>query len=156
MESVEFTARIVTPGEQLRTVDAGDPTTLAALLPLTAPADCQSIRVREQDLIPRLTGKFDAADILSALRAAGADSRHAQTIATVLGSATCAAEITAVDAERQPLHGAVAVFCSARGDVVSVPATAADGGAWLTIAPATARRVALGCADLAQRRRAVR
>lgn len=106
--------------------------------------------------MPRLEGVTDPADILAALRSAGIGGPDAQVFATALGSVTSAAEIVAVDDENNLLDGAVGVFCSPRGDVVSVPSTAADGGEWITLAPATPRRIALACDDLAQRRRAVR
>lgn len=156
MESVEFSARIVEPGQTVRRVEAGDPEALVGSLPLTKPIAAQSVRMRADDLLPLLNGVTDPADVLTALRSSGVVGSDAQTLAVALGTATSAAEIVAVDDENNLLAGAVGVFCSPRGDVVSIPSTAADGGEWITLAPATERRIVLGCDDLAQRRRAVR
>ena len=163
LRSVFFEVRVVDDG-RLRRVDAEDAPEVVAALRLTRPLSGSSVRVRAAELLPPLGGAAEPNAIASALRAAGVATDEAQLVAAALGSAVSTAEIVAVDVEGQVLPGAVAVFCSPRGDVVSVPSTAADGGKWFTLAPATPRRVALACADLAdaaqmgpaQRRRAAR
>lgn len=142
-----FEVRIVDEG-RLRRVDTGNAAGVVEALPLRQPLSGSSVRVRADDLLPQLAGADDSNGIVSALRAAGLDLSQAQLFAAALGSAGPTAEIVAVDVEGRVLPGAVAVFCSPRGDVVSVPSTAADGGRWFTLAPATPRRVALACADL--------
>ncbi|MFT4199429.1 ESX secretion-associated protein EspG [Gordonia sp. (in: high G+C Gram-positive bacteria)] len=156
MDSVVFCAHIVAPGEQMRRIESDDPAALVDALPLTGPVRCGSVRVRAGDLLPRLDGAHDAADVVTALHNAGAGGTDAATLAGVLGGASACAEIVAQDEAGRVLPGAVAVFCSTRGDAVTIPSTAADGATWFTVAPATARRIVQGCADLAQRRRAVR
>ncbi|GAB09032.1 hypothetical protein GOARA_026_00620 [Gordonia araii NBRC 100433] len=142
-----FEVRIVVPGVEIERVDCSDAEQVARAIPLTKPIGCQSIRVREVDLLPRLENASEPVDVLAALRAAGATGNDAAALAWALGAATSSAEIVVVDEEGRTLAGAVAVFCSPRGDVVSIPSVAADGGKWLTLAPATARRVARACAN---------
>lgn len=143
--------RMMRPGESPVMVESAGVDDLVAALPLTKPVACQSVRIREAELLPRIEGVSSPADVVTALRSAGVALPDAQVLAAVLGEADAMAEIVALDAQRRLLPGAVAVFCSPRGDVVSVPADAADGGVWLTLAPASARRIGLACADLAAR-----
>ncbi|GED98584.1 ESX secretion-associated protein EspG [Gordonia crocea] len=125
-------------------------------LPLTTPVACLSARVRAEELLPRLAAATDPAGVLAALCYTGVPIADAHVLAAALASATTVIEIVALDDGKRLLPGAVGVFCSPRGDVVSVPSTAADGAEWLTLTPATSRRVGLACAELVQRRRAVR
>lgn len=141
--------RVLRPGEAVTFAEASEVDELLASLSLTKPLACQSIRAREHEFLPRLEVATDASEILAVLRGTGAEARDADKLAAALGSATAIAEIVAVDDEQHVLPGAVAVFCSPRGDVVSIPSVAADGGRWLTLAPATRRRISLACVDLA-------
>ncbi len=150
-----FEIRLVGDGRQPCRIEVAGVDSAVAALPLTKPVACRSIRVREQELLPRLRGAQESVEVLAALRGAGIDGPDPTVVAAAIGAATSAAEIVALD-EGRLLPGAVAVFCSARGDVVTVPSMAADGGRWLTLAPATPHRVGLACADLFQRRRAAR
>lgn len=151
-----FEMRVLALGEPARLVESVEIDGVVMALPLSKPIVGRSVRVREDELLPRLETASDAAAIRSALCSAGADLCDAHVFAAALGSATTTAEIVVVDEEQRLGPGAVAVFCSRRGDAVSIPSVAADGGRWFTLAPATPRRIALACADLAQRRRAVR
>ena len=154
--AVVFQRRTIESGSAVHLLESSDIDDIVAGLSLTKPVGGQSVRVPAAELLPRLGGAANPTDVLSALLAAGIGPREAQPFAAVLGGATATVEIVALDDGQRLLPGAVGVFCSPRGDVVTVPSTAADGAEWLTLAPATPRRVGLACAELVQRRRAVR
>ncbi|MGC4936052.1 ESX secretion-associated protein EspG [Gordonia sp. DT30] len=125
----------------------------ARLLPTALELECGSVSAPALDVAEHLAGLRSATPIADELHAFGADSRSALVLGAVLADYRAAVEmrVSALDqhADRSVVaEGAVAVFYSARGCVLSAPSTSPDGRLWCSIKGGSDHRIAQAIAQL--------
>jgi hypothetical protein len=123
------------------------------LLPKATELQCDSLSVPAGEVSERLAGLTGATAIADELHALGADQRSALVLGAALADYRTAAEIrvASLDADSDRSHltqGAVAVFYSARGSVLSAPSTSPDGQLWCSIKGGSNHRISQAIAQL--------
>ncbi len=126
---------------------------VVGLLPKPVELQCDSLSVPATEVSERLAGLRDATSLADELHGLGADQRSALVLGAALADYQAAAELRVasldVDADRTHMaDGAVAVFYSARGCVLSAPSTSPDGQLWCSIKGGSTHRISQAIAQL--------
>lgn len=124
---------------------------VADIVGVYEPVRIGGISAPTADLVARLDECATATDVAQALHALGA--AEADTTAAALAFAECGArvEIVAyelVEGTSTQSSGAVAVYCTPRGAMVTSPSQSSDGRLWTTISPGSSHRIRQAIARL--------
>lgn len=142
---------------KVRAFEADSPDRVAAevcrLLPRAVELRCEAVRAPMIDVAEKLAEIKDATALTDELYGLGAESRSAQMLAGVLADYAAAVEIRAASLDphsdrSRTVDGAVAVFYSERGSVLSAPSISPDGQLWCSIKGGSGHRIEQAVAQL--------
>lgn len=142
---------------RLRAIELTDPDSVIGqalrLLPKAIELQCGSVSALATDMAERLAGIREATALADELHALGADHRSALQLGALLANYQAAVEIRVStldsDTDRSRMvDGAVAVFYSDRGSVLSAPSLSADGQLWCSVKGGSGHRVGQAIAQL--------
>lgn len=94
-----------------------------------------------EEMITALRGYQHQPSMARALRRLGMDADNAARVAGAFSRVTALTEVTGYRRSGAALPGAVGVYDTAWGRIVSTPAVAADGSSWLTLSPGAPHRL---------------
>jgi hypothetical protein len=142
---------------QLKIIDAhtGIAGAVLAELPASPPAPVEPFSAPASDLAECLSGGHAATFLADRLRALGAKQQVASTLGSAFAARVAFAEIVChvLDAAADRVvrvPGAVAVFYTKRGRLVSAPGMSPSGQLWTTIKPGSDHRVMQAISQLAE------
>lgn len=119
--------------------------TIRRRFPNADPCEFTAFSAPADELVERLGECRSGTEITDALFTLGAPMSDAVTIAAALASCRARTEIVATsdeDGRFSQSSGAVAVFDTSRGRVVSSPSKSPDGRVWTTLSPGSGHRIA--------------
>ena len=150
-------ARWIGNGLQLRAIDShtGIAGAVIAELPASQPAAVEPFSAPATDLAECLSGGHSATFFTDRLRALGAGHQVASALGSAFAARIAFAEIVChvLDAAADRVvrvPGAVAVFYTKRGRLVSAPSVSPSGQLWTTIKPGSDHRVMQAISQLAE------
>jgi hypothetical protein len=128
---------------------------VTAELPAADPVQVDAFGAPSAELAVCLNGGHDATYLTDRLRALGAGQQAAMTLGSAFASRLAFAEIVchALDSSTDRVvrvPGAVAVFYTKRGRLVSAPSMSPGGQLWTTIKPGSDHRLAQAISQLAE------
>ncbi|PKZ64976.1 ESX secretion-associated protein EspG [Gordonia terrae] len=142
------------PGVDITVVDVGDVAELAGIVraqfdapgsDASTPADFTAFAAPSDEVVDRLGRCRTGIETTDALHALGATPADAAVVSAAFASCRTRTEIVASmseDGRFAQSSGAVAVFDTERGRIVSSPSKSPDGRVWTTFSPGTGHRIA--------------
>ncbi|WP_238422600.1 ESX secretion-associated protein EspG [Gordonia sp. 'Campus'] len=139
---------------ELSVVDVADPATLAALVRAqfdadvaerVPPAEFTAFSAPADEVVTRLGRCASGAETTDALHALGATPADAMVVSSAFASCRTRTEIVASmneDGRFAQSSGAIAVFDTDRGRIVTSPSKSPDGRVWTTLSPGSGHRIA--------------